>query len=78
MLKGGLIRGVAQVLRKGSADLREPIRMGLIGREIGYLVKSRPFAFCTFHKIRLAENMYMSEYLITVLDMAWVSFMLFP
>ena len=69
-----LIRGVAQVSRKGSAYLRGSLRVGLTVREIRYFVKSRPFAFCTFHKIQLAENMYMPEYLITVLDMAWASY----
>ena len=72
------LRGVAQVLSKGSAFLQGSLYVGVIGGEIRYSVKSRPFAFCTFHKIQLAENMYMPECLITVSDMAWASFILFP
>ena len=68
------MHGVGQVLRKRSAYLQ----VSLYGGSYRYFVKSRPFPFCTFHKIQLAENMYMPEYLITVLGIAWTSLILFP
>ena len=40
----------------------EPIRRGLVGREMLCFVKFRHFAFLTFHKIQSAENMYIPEY----------------